>query len=105
MAVIFFNPKSFLKVILTLEKSRVKITTVVYHGIFITLAPGSSVTKLFALVHGIYYIALLNYFYYCQCHRREEREREGKILSQNCSRIGAESGVQNAKSAKRYQCK
>ncbi len=38
MAVIFFNPKSFLKVILTLEKVGLKLLQ--YRGIFITLAPG-----------------------------------------------------------------
>jgi hypothetical protein len=43
MAALFFNTKSFFKVILTLEKSRVNITAAIYRGIFITLGPGVNV--------------------------------------------------------------
>jgi hypothetical protein len=39
MAVIYFNPKSFLSHFKP-RKSRVKITVVIYRGIFITLATG-----------------------------------------------------------------
>ncbi len=41
MAVIFFNHKSFFKSCFNPRKSRVKITTIIYRGIFIILAPGA----------------------------------------------------------------
>ena len=50
MSVLFFNPKSFFKSHFNPRKSRVKITAVIYYGIFITLAPGVNVIKLFFFV-------------------------------------------------------